>query len=76
MFLGWKNPYSENGYTTQSNLQIQGNSYQMTRDSFHRTRTKNYTGFLEIQNISNNQSDHEKVNHGTRETRIPDFRLY
>ena len=30
MFLGWKNQYSENEYTTQSNLQIQRNPYQAT----------------------------------------------
>ena len=28
MFMGWKNQYSENEYTTQSNLQIQFNPYQ------------------------------------------------
>ena len=28
MFMDWKNQYSENEYTTQSNLQIQCNPYQ------------------------------------------------
>ena len=28
MFMNWKNQYSENEYTTQSNLQIQCNPYQ------------------------------------------------
>ena len=28
MFLDWKNQYSENEYTTQSNVQIQCNPYQ------------------------------------------------
>ena len=28
MFMDWKNQYSENEYTTQSNLQIQCNRYQ------------------------------------------------
>ena len=28
MFIDWKNQYSENEYTTQSNLQIQCNPYQ------------------------------------------------
>ena len=27
MFMDWKNQYSENEYTTQSNLQIQCNPY-------------------------------------------------
>ena len=40
MFLDWKNPHCENDYTTQSNLQIQCNSYQITKGIFHRTRTK------------------------------------
>ena len=30
MFMDWKNQYSENEYTTQSNLQIQCNPYQAT----------------------------------------------
>ena len=38
-----KNQYSENEYTTQSNLQIQRNPYQTTNDIFHRTRTTNFT---------------------------------
>ena len=28
MFMDWKNQYSENEYTTQSNLQIQCNPYK------------------------------------------------
>ena len=40
MFLDWKNQHCENDYTTQSNLQIQGNPYQITNGIFHRTRTK------------------------------------
>ena len=41
MFLDWKNQYCENVYTTQSNLQIQCNPYQITSGIFYRTRTKN-----------------------------------
>ena len=33
-FMGWKNQYSENEYTTQSNLQIQCNPYQATNSIF------------------------------------------
>ena len=43
MFLDWKNQHCENDYTTQSNLQIQCNPYQITNGIFHRTRTKNFT---------------------------------
>ena len=39
-FLDWKNQYSENDYTTQSNLQIQCSSYQTTNSILHRFRTK------------------------------------
>ena len=41
MFMDQKNQYSENEYTTQSNLQIQCNPYQTTNGIFHGTRTKN-----------------------------------
>ena len=40
LFLGSESQYCENDYTTQSNLQIQCNSYQITDDIFHRIRTK------------------------------------
>ena len=33
-FMDWKNQYSENEYTTQSNLQIQCNPYQATSGIF------------------------------------------
>ena len=60
MFLDWKNQYSENEYTTQSNLQIQCNPYQATNSSFHRTRTNNFTIYMEIQKPLNSQSNLKK----------------
>ena len=60
MFMDWKNQYSENEDTTQSNLQIQCNAYQDTNGIFHRTRTNNFTVCMKIQNISNSQSNLEK----------------
>ena len=60
MFMDQKNQYSENEYTTQSNLQIQHNSCQATNGIFHRTRTNNFTICMEIQKTSNNQSNLEK----------------
>ena len=60
VFMGWKTQYSENEYTTQSNLQIQCNPYQATSDIFHRTRTNNFTICMEIQTTSNSQSNFEK----------------
>ena len=55
-----KNQYSENEYTTQSNLEIQCNPYQATNGNFHRTRTNNFTICMETQKPSNNQSNLEK----------------
>ena len=49
MLLDWRNQYCENDYTTQSNLQIQCNPYQITNGIFHRTRTKNFTIHTETQ---------------------------
>ena len=50
----------ENDYTTQSNLQIQCNPYQITNDIFHRTRTKMFTICMETQKTPNSQSNLEK----------------
>ena len=60
MFLGSKNQYCENNYTTRSNLQIQCNPYQTTNGIFHRTRTKNFTTCMETQKTPNSQSNLEK----------------
>ena len=60
VFMDWKNQYCQNGYTTQSNLEIQCNHYQATNGIFHRTRTNNFTICMEIQKISNSQSNLEK----------------
>ena len=60
MFVDQKNQYSENEYTTQSNLQIQCNPYQATSGIFHRARTNNFTICMEIQKTSNSQSNFEK----------------
>ena len=61
MFLGWKNQYCENDYTTQSNLQIQCNPYQITNDIFlHRARKRFCTICMETQKTTNNQSSLEK----------------
>ena len=60
MFLDWKNQHFENDYTTQSNLQIQGNPCQTTNGSLHRIRTKNFTIRMETQKTPNSQSNLEK----------------
>ena len=43
MFLGRMNQYYENDYTIKWNLQVQCDPYQITNDTFHRTRAKNFT---------------------------------
>ena len=60
MFLDWKNQYFENDYTTQSNVQIQCNPYQITNGIFHRTRMRNFTTCMETQKTPNSQSNLEK----------------
>ena len=59
MFLDWKKQHCENGDTTQSNLQIQCNPYQITNGIFYRTRTKNLKICMETQKILNSQSSLE-----------------
>ena len=54
-FLGWKNQYCEHDYTTKCSLQIQCDTYQITNDIFHRTRTKNFTIHMETQKTPNSQ---------------------
>ena len=60
MFLDRKNNYSENEYTTQSNLYTQGNPYQATNSIFQRTTTNNFTICMEIQKTLKSQSNLEK----------------
>ena len=74
MFLGRKNQYCENGYTTKGNLQIQCDPYQITNDIFHRTITKNFTVHMETQKSPNSQNSPEKD--GAGGINLPDFRLY
>ena len=56
MFLGRKNQYCKNEYTTKHNLQIQCNTYQITSGIFHRTRTKKFKIHIETQKAPNSQS--------------------
>ena len=60
LFLDWKNQHCENDYTTQSNLQIQCDPYQITNGIFHRTRTKYFTICMETKKTPNRQNKFEK----------------
>ena len=59
MLLGWKNQYCQND-SLQGNLTIQCNPYQITKDTFHRTRTKYLKVCLEAKKTQNTQSYPEK----------------
>ena len=75
MFLGRKNQYFENDYTTKGNPQIQCDPYQITNGIFHRTRTKYFTIYMERQKTPKDKAVLRKKN-GAGEIKLPDFRLY
>ena len=75
MFLDWKNQYCENDYTTQSNLQIQCNPYQITIGIFYGTRTK-ILKFVWRHKRPRTAKAVLREKNGAGGIRLPDFRLY
>ena len=74
-FLGRKNQYRENDYTTKCNLQIQCDPYQITNGIFHRTRTKDFKIHMETQKTQIAKAVLRKKN-GAGGIKLPDFRSY
>ena len=75
MFLGRKNQYCENDYTTKYNLQIQCDSYQITNGILHRTRTKSFTVHMEHRRSRIAKAVLRKKT-GAGGNNLPDIRLY
>ena len=75
LFLDWENQYHVNDYTTQSNLQIQYNSYQINNGIFQRTTTKNFTICMKTKSHQIAKATLKKKNRAGG-IKLPDFRLY
>ena len=61
VFLDWKNQYCQKIIQPKAIYRIQCNPYQITNAIFHRSRTKKFFLIcMEIQKISNSQSNLEK----------------
>ena len=67
MFLGRKDQYCENDYTTKCNLQIQCHPYQITNGIFHNSYGNTRPKIAKV--ILRKKNGAEGIN-------LPDFRLY
>ena len=75
MFMDWKNQYSENEHTTQSNLQIQPNPYQATNGIFRQLEQIISQFVWKYKKPQIAKTILRKKN-GTGGINLPDFRVY
>ena len=75
VFLGRKNQYCENDYTTKHNLQIQCDPYQITNGIFHRTVTK-ISQFIWKHKRPQISKEVLRKKNGAGRINLSDFRLY
>ena len=75
MFLGRKNQYCENDYTSKLNLQVQCDTYQITNGIFHRNRKKIFTIYMEAQKTQISKAVLRKKK-GAGGISLSDFKLY
>ena len=75
MFWDWKNQYYQNDYTTESNLQIQSNPYQIINDFFFTELEKDFVQFVwKHKRPQINKAVSKKENRAGG-IRLPTFRL-
>ena len=76
MFLGWKNQYCQNDYTTQSNLQIQYNPCQNYQREFFTELEQTISQFVRKHKTPQIAKVILRKKNGAGGLKLLDFRLY